>query len=205
MVYLLLAWSLPAVYAADTPRNILGIRAGYNHSWVTSYGLGTSAKEGFSAGIVDNIRLSARVPFYFQTGVYFNNIGYAIKGYDDSNTTLNYISVPVAVNYRIAIGRDVTIVPQAGLYYSAGVWGRLHKDSADIDVFKDDCISRHDFGFNLGAGFTVKNIYLGAAYSQGFIDIDRKNIVYDGKPGMLGYSKLKNRYVAIHIGYNFNF
>ena len=202
----LLAATTLTLAAVEPPRNTLGIRASYQPSWVTSRGVSTSVRPGFSAGIVDQIRLSAKVPFYIETGLEFASKGYKLRGYDDSSTTINYLKLPVGIMYHIPVGNDITIQPHVGLYYAYGVWGRLHFGSNDpFDVFGQKSLSRNDFGYNIGAAVTYRNIYLGVSYEAGLIDIAKYDPIYTGQTAMLGYTKLKNISVSITLGYNFNF
>ena len=47
------------VTAQDYPKNIVGLRAGFNASWVTSYGVTTSAKPAYIVGFSDQVLLNA--------------------------------------------------------------------------------------------------------------------------------------------------
>lgn len=134
----------------------------------------------------------------------FSNQGYAIKGYDDSNTTLNYLRIPVNINYQIPVGQSITIQPTAGLYYAYGIWSKLHFGNDTYNVFKEGAISKNDFGMNVGANFTFQRYFLGFSYSMGLIDIDKRDLIYEDKNGMLGYRKLKNHLISITLGLNFN-
>lgn len=204
---ILATWIINAVgvHAQDLPKNVLGLRASYASSWVTSYGVTTSARHGYMFGVIDQIRLTRSLPFYLETGLSFVSKGYEINGFDDSQTSLNYLRIPLGVTYRIALGKSVTIQPNVGLYYSYGISGKLHHDSGTYDVFSDGVMSRSDFGYNLGAGITYCNFYLGIIYETGLTDIAKHDIIYPEYSDMLGYRNLKNKSIIISLGYNFNF
>lgn len=189
--------------AQDYPKNIVGLRAGFNASWVTSCGVATSAKPSYVVGFSDQVLLSKRLPFYFETGFNFISKGYRIKGYDESSTTLNYLQFPVAVDYRIHAGKKVAIEPSVGFYYAVGVGGRREFDGAKSSVFSDGSTSRHDFGFSCGVSTSIRRFYFGIAYEMGLIDIDKTDTIYGDDSNLIGYKNLKNSSVLIKVGVNF--
>ncbi len=190
------------VAAQEHPKNIHGFRAGMNVAWVTSYGVSTSVKPAYMVGYSEQISLNKRLPFYFETGLNFISKGYKIKGYDNGETTLNYLQLPVGINYHIYAGKHATIQPAVGLYYAVGVGGKRDYAGNKVSVFKDGSTSRHDFGFSCGVGTSIHKFYFGIAYEMGLLNIDKKDVVY-GDSNMIGYKKLKNKSVIIKIGINF--
>lgn len=194
--------AIGSVMAQEHPTNIVGLRAGFVASWVTTYGISTSSSPAYMVGVVDQVSLSRKLPFYFETGLNFISKGYRINGYDDSKTTFNYLQLPVGVNYRIAVGRNVTIEPAAGFYYAVGLGGKREWNETKTRVFKDGSTSRHDFGFSCGIGTSIRRFHFGIAYEMGMINIDKTDKVYgDGKH--VGYKNLKNQSVIIKAGINF--
>ena len=190
------------VVAQDYPKNIVGLRAGFNASWATSYGVSASAYPSYMVGVSDQVLLSRDQPFYFETGLNFVSKGYKIQGYDDSTTTLNYLQLPVGINYHIYTSKSVTIEPSVGVYYAVGLNGNRKYGAKKVSVFEDGSISRHDFGFSCGVGASIHKFHFGVAYEMGLINIDKKDTVY-GDSNKIGYKKLKNKSVIITVGVNF--
>ena len=192
-----------AVSAQEHPKNIVGLRAGYAPSWVTSYGVATSVRHGFMVGVTDQVLLSPKVPFYFETGLNFISKGYAIRGYDNSRTSFNYLQLPIGINYHIRAGRYVTIEPAAGFYYAVGLNGSRTYNDITSNVFTDGSTSRHDFGFACGVSTSIYEFYFGISYEMGFINIDKNDKIYGDSNAMIGYKKLKNNSIIIKVGVNF--
>ena len=191
------------VTAQEHPKNIFGLRAGYAVSWATSRGVPSSVRHGYTAGLSDQILLSQKVLFYFETGLNFTAKGYKIQGYDDSSTTFNYLQLPVGINYHIRTGKHVTIEPAAGFYYAFGLFGNREYNGTKSAIFTDGSTSRHDFGYTCGVSASIHKFHLGIAYEAGLYNIDKTDKVYGDNSPMIGYKKLKNNSVTIKIGVNF--
>lgn len=200
---LLGVFSVCAVAAQEHPKNIVGLRAGYAPSWATTCGVSTSVKHGCVIGVSDQVLLSSTVPFYFETGLNFISKGYKINGYDNSNTTFNYLQLPLGINYHILAGKHVTIEPAAGFYYAFGLGGKREFAGEAVKVFTDGSTSRHDFGFACGVSTSIYKFYLGISYETGLVNIDRADKVYGDNSPMIGYKKLKNNSIIIKVGVNF--
>ena len=200
---LLGVFSLCAVSAQEYQKNIVGVRAGYAASWTTSMGVATSVKHGYILGVSDEVLLSRKVPFYFETGLNFIAKGYKINGYDDSRTAFYYLQLPVGINYHIYAGKHVAIEPAAGFYYAVGLGGKRKIGNEAVKVFSDGSTSRHDFGFACGLSSTIYKFHLGISYETGLLNIDKSDKVYGDSSPMLGYKKLKNSSVIIKVGVNF--
>ena len=92
-----------SVTAQDYPKNIVGLRAGFNTSWVTSYGVSTSAKPSYMVGVSDQVLLSRALPFYFETGLNFIS-----KGVQNQRPRMTKapprstdLQIPIGINYHI--------------------------------------------------------------------------------------------------------
>ena len=189
--------------AQEHPKNIVGLRAGYAASWATTYGVKSSIKPGYSVGISDEVLLSQRLPFYFETGLHFIAKGYRINGYDDSSTSFNYLKLPVGISYHIRAGKDVSVEPAVGLYYAVGLGGKREISGGTTKVFSDGSTSRSDLGYAIGLGATVSRFHFGISYDAGLLNVDKADLVYgDGSP-LIGYKKLKNNSLIISVGVNF--
>ena len=195
--------SVCCVAAQEHPKNIVGLRAGYAASWATTHGVATSVKSGYTIGVSEEVLLSRKVPFYFETGLNFIAKGYEINGYDDSSTTFNYLQLPVGINYHIRTGKHVTIEPAAGFYYAVGLGGKRKIGGESVKVFSDGSTSRHDLGFACGLSTTTYKFHFGISYESGLLNIDKEDMVYGDSSPMIGYKRIKNNSVIIKVGVNF--
>ena len=155
-------------------------------------------------GVTDQVLLSRKIPFYFETGLNFIAKGYEIRGFDDSNTRFNYLQLPVVVNYHMAVNKYVTIEPAVGFYYAIGLAGKRKFDDGTISkVFADSSTSRHDFGFSCGLSTTIHKVHLGISYETSLVNIDKTDLVYGDDSHLIGYKQLKNNSIIIKAGVNF--
>jgi len=192
-----------SVTAQNYPKNIVGLRAGFNTSWVTSYGVSTSAKPSYMVGVSDQVLLSRALPFYFETGLNFISKGYKINGHDESTTTFNYLQIPIGINYHIYTCKSVTIEPAVGVYYAVGLGGKREFDGVKTSVFTDGSTSRHDFGFSCGISTSIHKFHFGIAYEMGLLNIDKTDLIYGADRKKVGYKQLKNKSIIIKVGINF--
>ena len=200
--------AIPAVAvtkpARSYPANIIGIYAGYCTSWITSYGLTSSTRPGYEAGVTDRIRLSRQLPFYLRTGISFISKGYEINGFEDSRTTTNYLQIPVGIDYTVALGKRFALIPCAGFYYAVGVGGKRKTGNEEIPIFsKQGGFSRHDAGVSCGIDAAFGRFNIGANYLAGLADIDKTDTMYGNDSHKIGYKHVKNRCFVIRMGINF--
>lgn len=188
--------------AQEHQKNIVGVRAGYAHSWATSYGVRSSAHHGYVIGVSDEVSLSQKSPFYFETGLNLIAKGYTINGYDDSSTSFNYVQLPVGINYHIKADK-YTVEPAAGLYYAFGFGGKRKFQGDAVDVFSDGSTSRHDVGASVGLSATISKFHFGVSFERSLINIDKSDKVYGDQSPMIGYKKLKNNSIVLKVGINF--
>lgn len=189
-----------AATAREFPKNMISVEAGYNAAWMTSYGVKASAIPAFMVGLADQIRLTEKHPFYFETGLMFQGKGYAINGYEDSRTATYHLQIPLNIKYHIYLNDLVRLEPGAGLYFAAGIGGKLSYAGTDIDVFKNGILSRHDIGWSCSLDCGISRFFLGVAYEMGFLKVDRKDVVYGEESGKLGYRDLRNYVFSVRIG-----
>ena len=186
------------------PKHVIGLHAGYCASWLASYGLSSSTRPGYEAGVTYRVGLSRRLPFYFRTGLTFVGKGYEINGFDDSRTAMNYLQIPIGIDYAVSLGRRWAVVPGAGFYYALGVGGKREIGREAVSVFgSQGGFSRHDMGFSCGVDLAFSRFSLGVAYEAGLIDIDKSDTVYGNDSRMVGYKNVRNRCFLIRTGVNF--
>lgn len=196
--------TVPAKPRRSYPANMIGVHAGYCTSWITSYGLTSSTRPGYEVGVSDRIRLSRQFPFYLRTGLTFISKGYEVRGFDDSRTTMNYLQIPVGIDYTVALGERFALIPHAGFYYAVGVGGKRKVGAEEIPVFGEKGgFSRHDMGFSCGADITFGRFGIGVAYQIGLINIDKTDTMYGNDSQMVGYKNVRNRSFIVRAGVNF--
>lgn len=189
-------------------KNILTVKAGIGVSNTLSRGLSTSNVLGYHVGVSDQISVAKTLPIYLETGLFAAMKGYKISGYDESETSMHYLELPVLVNYHIGKQGSFEVVPSAGIYAGLGLFGKLKYNVdldtyKEIDVFKEKTISRFDFGAQFGVDLVFNRVQVGFAYDLGLIDIDKKDAIYGDAADKLGYRDLKNRTAIIRLGFNF--
>lgn len=186
------------------PANTVGVHVGYCTSWITSYRLTSSTRPGYEIGVTDRVRLSRQLPFYLRTGVSFINRGYEVNGFDDSHTTMNYIQIPVGIDYTVALGKHFAFIPFAGLYYAAGIGGKREVEDEKISIFKKEGgFSRHDMGVSCGVDAAFGRFIIGADYHTGLIDIDKTDTMYGEDNHKVGYKHVRNHCFIVRMGINF--
>ena len=196
--------TVPAKPRRSYPANMIGVHAGYCTSWITSYGLTSSTRPGYEVGVSDRIRLGRQFPFYLRTGLTFISKGYEVRGFDDSRTTMNYLQIPVGIDYTVALGERFALIPHAGFYYAVGVGGKRKVGAEEIPVFGEKGgFSRHDMGFSCGADITFGRFGIGVAYQIGLINIDKTDTMYGNDSQMVGYKNVRNRSFIVRAGVNF--
>ena len=183
--------------------NIVGIRVGGAMSYVTSYGVKSTAIGGYAVGVVDQLQLVLNVPFYLETGLSIIGKGYQIKGFDDSKTRLHYLHIPIGINYHINVADKFEVIPIVGTYLAIGVAGERKRNGETVSVFGNGGFKRIDFGTQYGLNIARKQFLLGASFNLGMIKIDKEDKVYPDQNNLLGYRDLKNRGLVFSFGYNF--
>ncbi|WP_346696755.1 OmpA family protein [Barnesiella viscericola] len=186
------------------PRHIFGLHAGYCSSWITSYGMKSSIQSGYEVGFTYRLGLSRQYPVYFRTGLNFISKGYEVNGFDDTRTVINYLQLPVGIDYTIALGKHLALIPSAGLYYAFGVWGKRQVGDEKVCLFgSDGGFSRHDMGFQCGLDVAFYRFFVGAEYQHGLIDIDKNDTMYGDNSQMIGYKHVQNRCWVVKAGIYF--
>ena len=184
--------------------NIVSVHAGYCTSWITSYGLTSSTRPGYEVGVTDRIRLGKQLPFYLRAGASFISKGYEVNGFDDCRTTMNYIQIPVGVDYTVTLGKCFALIPFARLYYAVGVGGSRKIGDEEISIFsKEGGFSRHDMGFSCGVDAAFGRFIIGADYQIGLVNIDKTDTMYGDDSQKVGYKHVKNRCFVVRMGVNF--
>ncbi len=145
-----------------------GVKAGMNISSVTEND--TKSKVGFYAGVLMNAPIATN--FSIQPELLYNSKGFKVNGggFGDATVNLDYISVPVMIQYNVL----PQLYLEAGPEFSFLISAKAKMGGATDDI-KDD-VSGFDMGIGLGAGYYfTPNIGLTARYVAGFTDIIKDN------------------------------
>ncbi|MDQ0064771.1 porin family protein [Chryseobacterium lathyri] len=178
-----------------------GVKAGFNASTlskVDQYDNDQTLKPGFNAGVFANIPVAEK--FSIQPELLFNQLGskteerevYYInsdryKREVDYKKTLNYLTIPVMVQYNILPQLYVEAGPEFGFLLGG-------KDKGDITTVKTsgnttntqattfsekivkDLYNKFNFGIGIGAGYYfTQNFGVTARFTAGITDIYKEN------------------------------
>jgi hypothetical protein len=151
-----------------------GVKAGGNLSmWGGDDAEDSKSKFGFHVGALANIPVSSM--FSVQPEVLFSAEGAKFEsGGDDINYNLNYINIPVLLQYNNPSGFYAETGPQIGLLMSAKA--KAGDESEDIkDFFKGS-----NFSWAIGAGYKMASGFgFGVRYNLGLgsiLDADDSDI-----------------------------
>lgn len=132
---------------------------------------------GFFAGIPINEKLSFQPEFQFVQ-----------QGSKSKELRIDYLQLPLALNYKLGDKLFANIGPQIGLR----VW--TPGDSNTIDTF--------DYSIFGTLGFDINsNIFVEARYSLGLNDVVKSNIALESAAGRIRDASFKNSYFYIGVGY----
>lgn len=137
----------------------------------SSYGL--SPKEGdgdsysgFRLGWLKGISVMSEQPLFVEVGV---NGQYNAKAEDGATARFLKFAVPVSVAYKYALSDNFRIVPHTGIHLGVNAMGEYDYGSHSVSFFDgDEGASRVQFGWQIGAGFEFKKLYVGFEYSLDF-------------------------------------
>jgi hypothetical protein len=164
-----------------------------------TYRLGLNA----TFGLAKKINLQAGA-FYTTRGYKFDELGFT------SSAKINYIEVPIYLNYEVVKFAGNTLFVGAGPYFAycmggkgkvkGSAFGFSIDEEVDFSVGSDknnDDITAIDYGVNANVGFVTKiGIYARANYGLGLANT---------MPGGDGNNSIKNKNFGLSIGYNIKF
>ena len=157
-------------------------------------GSDVKGKLGFNAGGQVNIPVSEHFSvqpeavFSIQGGK-LDNVG----GVSDNriNYNLNYVNVPIMLQFTSDKGLYGELGPQFGFLVSAKADSKINGTSSDVDI--KDALKGFDFGVGVGVGYKfTSGLGVGARYNLGLTNIDEDD---DGD--------LKNRGFQLGLFYSF--
>jgi len=182
-----------------------GIKAGLNLSELTHIDqadYGSSLLTGFKAGGIVDIGFAN---FSIQPGIFYSTkgekdtkefMGFGPDGsnYLPSKLELDYIEVPVNFLYNAKLLPAISFNLGGGPYIAYGISETLKVNSTispNYSNFHHYPYRNPDFGINLVAGFTIKNIWLiDAGYGIGLLNLQTPDTMH-------------NRVISFSLGYLF--
>jgi len=208
---LLLAASLTAQFSFESVS--FGARAGFNLTSVYGSAVPDEAqhKAGFQVGVV------AQMPIFdglltIQPGLLFAQQGHRVslstidtlpimfgsiitESSTSSRTNINYLQIPINVQFKHEVNNGMTLVLQAGPYLGIALGGRIKGDMSrtvrqrqsfmgevisDIEEITERALDddirfgaqqrRFDLGLGIGAGVEFGNFQVGIGYNLGFVN-----------------------------------
>lgn len=177
-------------------QNAIGLRAGANlssTSFSTQGGFKAEQVTGLQAGVMFDIPFSPILGLqveglFDQRGVVYKNDGFDSK----IKLSLNYVTIPLALNVKVPITNSFSITGHAGGYASMGISGQRETTDA-TGTTKDDVVftntwskaddakaqvSLVDFGAMAGLGLRYKlapgiGIFADGRYGLGFAELTK--------------------------------
>ena len=194
----------------------LGIQCGYNNStfspqtgWIK-----TNSLNKFQAGLATEIKLKKN--FFLQSGLLVSGKGSHVENnsFSDAGSitdvSLYYLQLPLNIQFKYPLNRNIKLVGGAGLYGSMGISGTEKGEAYTIEgyvpfhnkvKYKNSSVSDgnvtpikpFDAGYNMLAGIEWQNFQLTGSYNYGFV-----NVYPDAE------TELKNRVFNISLTYLFS-
>ena len=192
-----------AVRAQRLEKNLLGVRAGLELSYIRAtgeyvYGT-TNPRTGFRLGVSDQVLLWRGIPLYVETGVHFSSRGGRFNGVSFRPM---YMQIPLLATWRFRLGERVSIRPYAGVCYDVGIGGKARTPEGWDDLFGNaGFIRRSDLTLRAGAEVSWRRICLSAGFDAGSLDLLRPDYQTPLLPA--GIERLRSRSFTFCIGYDF--
>jgi len=164
----IIAIMVMAVATADAQNINIGTKIGLNsYSINNDSGPGLDSRIGIHAGLLGHIHLNSQ--FALQPEIVYSMQGAKI---DNTEFKLDYINIPVIVQYMFDNGFRIQAGPQLGFLVNAKA-----EDNSSADI-KDNYKSI-DAGLSFGVGYvhTLTNFGIDARYNLGLTDISESSNV----------------------------
>ena len=185
----------------DIVRPYFGLRVGPSFSAVSSddFNLnGSSVKTGVNAGFAAGFPVSAFIPLYIETGLYYTEKGG--KGNVNGNRftyNLDYLELPFVFKYKHYFTPEFAIEPYLGGYAALGVAGKIKDfdNRSAYSSFSSDTrqsFRRGDAGLKFGCGASFSILHLDLSYDLGLADVCRD-----------GFDASHNRAFTMSVGLTF--
>ncbi|MPS64442.1 MAG: PorT family protein [Chryseobacterium sp.] len=161
-----------------------GVKAGLNVSSINADD--SKAKAGFYGGVFANIPVATS--FSVQPEVLYSGMGAKNKNYSSVKLNLDYISVPIMLQYNVL----PELYLEAGPQFSFAISKKIKGDGGSVDV--DNYYKGFDFGVGIGAGYYIAQGFgVTARFVAGATDIIENN------PG----DAIRNNVFQVGVAYKF--
>ena len=175
----------------------LRLRAGLNISNVTGssdakWRLGLVAGVEGEYAMTDNFAVSAGA-FYSRQGTQFKDRGIGLPYTYNVTLNLDYVKVPVMLNYYILPGLAIKAGIQPGFLVNQKV--RLDgfaTEEKPQDVYDNSKAKVFELSVPMGLSYQISNFVIDARYNLGITNI---------YPDIEGIGNHKNSYISVTIGY----
>ena len=167
---LILAASLFLIIGATKAQGVhFGLKAGMNASSLSNSDSKSDSKIGFNAGALAHIHTSSK-SWAVQPELVYSVEGAKSKGEGDFKTNLNYLNVPVLVQYLFSNGFRIEAGPQIGFLMSA----KAKSGSTSVDI--KDGFNTTNFSVPVGLGYlTSYGLGFDARYNFGVSDVTKSD------------------------------
>lgn len=143
-----------------------GVKAGLNVASINDDD--AKAKAGLYAGVFANIPVASS--FSVQPEVLYNGMGAKSKDFSDVRLNLDYISIPVMLQYNVL----PEFYLEAGPQFSFAISRKMKGDGGSVDV--DQFYKGFDLGVGIGAGYYIAQGFgVTARFVAGATDIVENN------------------------------
>ena len=182
----------------------LGLKAGYNWSYVTADNAGISPKnkQGFMLGAF--FGTTKKIGLGFRSEVIFSRQGYSFEnGGKNSDVQNDYIYLPQLTTFNFGKRIQIQAGAQIGFLLNSKLSNTQSKDSSIINF-----MNKFDYGFAGGIEVNpVKGVLVGARYNLGLGKLNKRMEQSATQPYPLPFNPqttdMKNGVIQFFVGYRF--
>ncbi len=168
---ILIAATFFALFSAKAQKAHFGIKAGMNASSLNSSPSNSDmqTKIGFNAGLLAHIHTSNK-SWAVQPEIYYSSEGAKSKANSKAKTNLDFLNVPVLVQYMFDNGFRIEAGPQVGFLLNAK--SKVGSTSTDVK----NSFKKTNFSIPVGLGYlTSSGLGFDARYNFGISDLNNTN------------------------------
>ncbi|WKK78725.1 porin family protein [Marivirga salinae] len=159
--------ALMATSALQAQHMNIGVKGGFNfYNVVNENNSDSESLPGFNVGLIGHFHLSDQ--FALQPELVFSTQGSKLSNNgDESHLNLNYLNIPILIQYMFDNGFRIFAGPQAGILLNA----KSYTNNTEIDRTND--FNNMEIGASLGMSYINPNSNFGidARYNVGLSDI----------------------------------
>lgn len=171
-------------------QSAIGLKGGLNVSNLSnSSGYDMGSKLGFNGGLLAHIHLAPSLALQPEAVYSSQGAKYTVNG-DEHTLSLNYINLPVQVQYMFNNGFRLQTGPQVG--FLAGVKDKVNDEETGFFTSQD--FKTVDFSWSAGLGYlSTSGLGVDARYNFGISDINN-----------VGSNELRNNVFQLGLFYMLN-